>query len=140
MKKTKFIAMTVVTLAAMKSIALQLVVLVPLTVSAIPATTFWGGSYSSSKNSGTFPEAVRAGNETIHEMEKTIGIKLHREVIVGARAEAQTFLASNGSIENLKANFPMLSAAVDEASRQGTTQGLMVNPYSVAEAVANFTE
>ncbi len=140
MKINKIMAVTLLVLTAVKAQALQIAVLIPLSVSAVPATTFWGGSYSSSKNSHTFPDAVRAGDDTVHEMERTIGIKLHREVIVGARAEAQTFLANNESLGNVQSKYPMLSAAVEEAARQGAGQGLMVNPYSVAEAVANFTE
>lgn len=112
----------------------------PLSVSANPATTFWGGSYSSSKNSATFPDAVESGDDSIQGIEKTVGIKLNREVVVGARAEAQTFLANNESLENVNAKYPMLEAAVEEASRQGTAKGVVVNPYSVAEAVANFIE
>jgi hypothetical protein len=140
MKTNKLMAAAVLVLTAAKAQALQLAVLIPLSVSAIPATTFWGGSYSSSKNSQTFPDAVRAGDDTVREIERTIGIKLHREVIVGARAEAQTFLANNDSLDNVQVKYPMLSAAVEEATRQGAGQGLLVNPYSVAEAVANFTE
>lgn len=140
MNTNKLLATAMLLLTAVKAQALQLAVLIPLTVSAIPATTFWGGSYSSSKNSQTFPDAVEAGDDTIHEMERTVGIKLHREVIVGARAEAQTFLANNESLDNVQAKYPMLSAAVEEAARQGAGQGLIVNPYTVAEAVANFTE
>lgn len=126
--------------ATLQAQALQLVGLVSLSAVAIPASSFWGSSYSASKNSGTFPDAVQAGDKTIRDAKRVIGVKLHRELVVGARAEAQTFLANNEGVENLNAHYPMLSAAVDEVSRQGSAEGMIVNPYSVAEAIANFAE
>ncbi len=120
--------------------AAGLAVLIPLSVSAIPATTFWGGSYSSSKQSGTFPYAVEAGDDTVRSMEQTLGVKLSKNMVAGARAEAQTFIANNDHAKMLPNHYPMLNAAYEEANRQTSKTGLIVNPYSLAESIANFME
>jgi hypothetical protein len=111
-----------------------------LSVSAIPAVSVLGGSYSSSKNAGTFPEVVKAGDQSIQQMEKFIGVKLKREVLIGARSEAQTFLALNEPVEALGPQYPLLTAAIAEAQGQADPQGLLVNPQNVTEVIANYTE
>lgn len=133
------LVMTLV-LGSVKAMALQVVGGVLISVTALPVTTLGSASYSSSKNAGTFPEAVKAGDKTINDMEKFIGVKLSREVLIGARAEAQTFLATEDSAANLGPNYPMLTAAIDEAAAQAEKQGMVVNPHSVAEVIANYTE
>jgi hypothetical protein len=136
-KQTLVIGMV---LGTAKAMALQVVGVVVLSVSAVVAVPLLGGSYSSSKNAGTFPEVVKSGDQSIQEVEKFIGVKLKREVLIGARAEAQTFLALNEPVEALGPQYPLLTAAIEEAQGQAEPQGLIVNPHSVTEVIANYTE
>lgn len=144
MKNAKRFAMALLVLSAVKVQALQLLAIPTATIMVVGLTAggvFWGTSYSGSKQSGTFPDAVKSGDDSVKETKKVVfGAKLNREVVVGARAEAQTFLANGDSAEHLAMNYPMLSAAVEEANRQGIENGVVLNPYIVAEAIANFSE
>lgn len=144
MKNAKHFAMALLVLSAVKVQALQVLALPTATIMAVGFTVgsiAWGPSYTASGQSGTFPGAVHSGDDSVKETKKVVfGSKLNREVVIGARAEAQTFLANEDTLDNLAEGYPMLSAAVDEANRQGLEHGVVLNPYSVAEAIANFSE
>lgn len=144
MKNAKIFAVALLVLSGVKAQALQVLALPTATIVAVGFTAAgigWGPSYTTSKVSGTFPDAVKSGDKSVKDSRKVVfGAKLNREVVVGARAEAQTFLANGDSAENLAMEYPMLSAAVEEANRQGLAHGVALNPYSVAEAIANFSE
>jgi len=145
MKKVTSLAALVLLFSTAKAHAIQLVLIGVVGILGAAGGTvggvLWGPSYSASKASGTFPTAVAAGDKTTHDVKKVIfGARLSREVALGARAEAQTFLANDESYENVADKYPMLSAAIDEANRQGAAEGVAVNPYSLAEGIANFAE
>ncbi|MGZ3771797.1 MAG: hypothetical protein ACXVCR_18725 [Bdellovibrio sp.] len=144
MKNAKNLAMALLVFSAVQAQALQVLVIPTATIAAVGFTAggvLWGPSYSGSKASGTFPGAVQSGDDSVKETKKVVfGTKLNREVVIGARAEAQTFLANGDSEERIAMNYPMLSAAVDEANRQALAKGVVLDTHSVAEAIANFSE
>lgn len=144
-KLSQLMALALLVGASQAHAAVQFVGMTVAAVLVLPTATvggiFWGPSYSASKASGTFPTAVRAGDATTQQVEKVIyGVKMDLNMLVGARAEAQTFLASEDSYEQIADKYPMLAAAVDEANRQAGLEGYAIDPYSLAENIANFAE